>query len=81
MRLSYPQTYEPFIFLTLKIWILVIEICLETEDVFKFDCLDACKDKKAAHGWLAKSWKFKKIQNGKFKKIKGYVKINQYFLR
>ena len=70
MHLSYPETYEPFISLSLKIWILVIEIWFE--DVFK---------KAAALGWLAQSQKFKKIQNGKFKQIKGYVKINQYFLR
>ena len=41
-----------FISLSLKIWILVTEICLEIEDVFKFDVLEACKDKKAALGWL-----------------------------
>ena len=29
----------------MKIWILVIEICLEIEDVFKFDSLEAWKGK------------------------------------
>ena len=53
MHLSFPQTYEPFIFLSLKIWILVTAICLEIEDVFKFDSLEACKGKKARIGWLA----------------------------
>ena len=47
IHLSFPQTYEPFIFLSVKIWIMVTEICLEIEDVFKFDSLGACKGKKA----------------------------------
>ena len=55
MHLSFPQTYEPFIFLNLKIWIFVTEIGLEIEDVFldilyffkKFDSLEACKAKAA----------------------------------
>ena len=32
-------------FLRMKIWILVIEICLEIEDVYKFDSLEAWKGK------------------------------------
>ena len=33
-------------------WILVTEICLETENIFKFDSLEleACKGKKATVG-------------------------------
>ena len=46
IHLSVPQTYEPFIFLSLKIWILATEICLEIGDVFKFDF------SKATIGWL-----------------------------
>ena len=49
MHLSFPQTYKPFIFLSLKIWILVTAI----EDVFKFDSLEASKGKKAVLGLLA----------------------------
>ena len=51
IHLSFPQTYEPFIFLSLQILILVTEICLEIEDVFK---LEPCKGEKAALDWLAK---------------------------
>ena len=36
MHLSFPQTNEPFIFLGLKIKILMTEICLEIDDFFKF---------------------------------------------
>ena len=39
-------------FPNLKIWILVTEICLEIEDVFKFDSFEAFKGKKAMLGWL-----------------------------
>jgi hypothetical protein len=46
MHLSYSKTYEPFIFLGLKIGILVTEICLEIEEVINFDSLEACKGKK-----------------------------------
>ena len=53
MHSSFPQTYEPFIILSLKIWILLTEIFLEIEDVFQFDSLEACKGKKATIGWLA----------------------------
>jgi len=53
MHLSPPQTHEPFILLSLKISILVTEICLENEDFFKFDSLEASKGKKTALGWLA----------------------------
>ena len=52
MFLSYLQTDEHFIFLNLKIWILVTENCLEIEDVLKFESLEACKGKKVAFGWL-----------------------------
>ena len=41
----FPKTYEPFI--------LVTEICLEFEDLFKFDSLEACKGEKAMVCWLA----------------------------
>ena len=41
MHWSFFQTYEPFIFSNLKIWILVTEICLEIEDVFKLDRQDS----------------------------------------
>ena len=47
IHFSLPQTYEPFNFLSLKIWILVTGICLEIEDVFKFDSLEACNGKQA----------------------------------
>ena len=50
--------YKPFIFLSLKIWIFVTANCLEIEDVFKFDSLEACKGKKAALDWLALSTDF-----------------------
>ena len=50
MHLLYPQTYEPFIFLNL---ILMTEICLEIEDVLKFDSLEACEGKKATLDGLA----------------------------
>ena len=53
MFLSYLQTDKHFIFLNLKIWILVTENCLEIEDVLKFESLEACKGKKATIGWLA----------------------------
>ena len=43
MHLSFPQTDKPFILLSQKTLILVTEICLEIEDVFKFDSLEACK--------------------------------------
>ena len=46
-------SYEPFIFLSLKIWTLVTEICLEIESVFKFDSLEACKGKEVTIGCLA----------------------------
>jgi hypothetical protein len=55
MHLSFPQKCELFIFLSMKIWISVIEICLEIEDVFKFESLEACKGKKVAIGCLAES--------------------------
>ena len=42
--LSYLQTDEHFIFLNLKIWILV------TENSLKFENLEACKGKKVAFG-------------------------------
>ena len=32
--LSFPPTYEPFIFLSLKIGIWVTEMCLKIEDAF-----------------------------------------------
>ena len=32
MFLPFPQTYKPFIFIRLRIWILVTEICLEIEN-------------------------------------------------
>ena len=54
MHLSFPQTYEPFIFLSMKILIFLTEIFLEIEDVFKIDSLEACKGKKATVGWLTK---------------------------
>ena len=54
MHLSYPQTYEPFYFPSLKFWILVTEFFLEIEDVLKFDSLEDYKGTKAALGWLAK---------------------------
>ena len=38
---------------SLKIWNLVTEICLEIEGVLKFDSLEACKGKKVAIGCLA----------------------------
>ena len=47
MFLSYLQTDEHFIFLNLKIWILLTENCLEIEDVLKFESLEPCKGKKA----------------------------------
>jgi hypothetical protein len=47
MFLSYLQTDEHFIFLNMKIWILVTENSLEIEDVLKFESLEACKGKKA----------------------------------
>ena len=50
MHLSFLQKFEPFIFLSLEIWTLETEICLETECVFKFDSLEACKGKKVAIG-------------------------------
>ena len=50
MHLSYPQSYEPFIFLSLEAWILVTEICIEIEDVFKFDSLEHGKGKKTVLG-------------------------------
>ena len=50
MHFSFPQTYEPFIFLSLKIWILMTEICSEIKDVFKFDSLGGCKHKKDTVG-------------------------------
>ena len=56
MHSSFPQTYEPFIILSLKIWILLTAIILEIEDIFQFDSLEACKGKKATvglAGWLA----------------------------
>ena len=62
MHLSFPQTYEPFIFLSLKIWILVTEICLEIEDVFKFDSLEAFKGKKTVLGWLVEPYKLQKFK-------------------
>jgi hypothetical protein len=37
----FPQIYETYIFLILKILILLTEICLEIEDIFKFDSLEA----------------------------------------
>ena len=46
------------------------EICLEIEDVFKFDSLEACKGKKATVGWLAQpynSQKFKFLSSDKQK--------------
>ena len=52
MQLSFLQKCEPFIFLSLKIWTSVTEICLEIEGVFKFDSLKACKGKKVATGCL-----------------------------
>ena len=52
MFLSYLQTDEHFIFLNLKIWILVTENCLEIDDVLKFKNLGAWEDKKAAFGLL-----------------------------
>ena len=62
-HLSFPQTYEPFIFLSLKIWILVTEI----GDVLKFDFSEACKFKKVSIGWLPQPYKkVSKIQNFKF---------------
>ena len=48
----YRQTDEQFIFLNLKIWILVTENCLKIEDVLKFESLAACKGKKAPFCWL-----------------------------
>ena len=50
--LSYLQRDEHFIFLNLEIWILLTENCLEIEDVFEFDSLEACKGKKATFGYL-----------------------------
>ena len=52
MFLSYLPTDEHFIFLNLKIWILVTEHYLEIEDVLKFESLETCKHKKAALGLL-----------------------------
>ena len=54
MFLSYLQTDEHFIFLNLKVRILVTEKCLEIEDVLKFESLEACKGKKATFGWPGK---------------------------
>ena len=51
-NLSFPQRYEPFIFLSLKFLILVTELCLEIENVLKFDILEACKGTKAVIGLL-----------------------------
>ena len=34
-----------FIYLSLEIWILVTEICLEIEDIFKFDSFETNKGK------------------------------------
>ena len=34
-------------FLAWKNWILLIEICFEIEDAFKFDSLEVCNGKKA----------------------------------
>ena len=50
--LSYLQTDEHFIFLNLKIWILVTENCLEIENVLKFESLEACEGNKSTFGWL-----------------------------
>ena len=73
MDLSFPQTYESFIFLSLKNLNFGAEICLEIEDVFKFDSLEACnKGKKATVGWL-KDLNLPKIQIFKFRKIKGLM--------
>ena len=49
-----PLRDEHFIFLNLKIWILVAVNCLEIENVLKFESLEleACKGKKATFGWL-----------------------------
>ena len=44
-------SYEPFIFLSLIIWTLVTQVCLEIENVFKFDSLESCKGKKAPVHW------------------------------
>ena len=41
MFLSYLQTVELFIFLSLKIWILATENCLKIKDVFIFESLEA----------------------------------------
>ena len=57
-HLSFPQTYEPFIFLSLKICILETEI----EDVLKFDRLEACKGKKAMFGRLLQPQKLQKFK-------------------
>ena len=39
--------------MSLKIWILVTEMCLKVENAFKFDNLEASKDKKVTIGSLA----------------------------
>ena len=52
MFLSYLQTDEHFIFLTMQIGFLETEHCLEIEDVLKFVSLETRKGKKVAFGWL-----------------------------
>ena len=50
MFFLYLETNEHFVFLNLKIWILVTENCLEIKDILKFESLAACKGKEATFG-------------------------------
>ena len=53
--LSYVKSIATFAptFYGYIISVLASVICLEIEDVFKFDSLETCKSKKDTVGWLA----------------------------